>query len=404
MEDGDAMEIVPEGEKTGDAMQVVPLPAQAWLQDCMEGAKDPEVLQQTSKAFFTMQHSEIDASRFVLLAQLVADLGPAFSHERCNVKVRALACLAGAVEGTDGLSIPFLKLLGTFVLPHAGLVPDDDDDDDLGATAVRDAAVSCLTLLLRAPLSCANNDTDDANESIALRLRFAKEGVEQRCRQPSQNDDYMDHDNAQDEYLDDYNVQEGLSTLSRAKRSMCFSLIGAAVTAIQSEPATHLQTHFMESNIMMLRPQLASFASFAAQCLHGESDPRCLSQLLKLLHSIQITFVPRFWNSHSPQHVKFPTSDLFDAVASYYPIQFTPPPNDIHGLTKQGLHKDLLSVLCFVGACDTHGGHEEGMLTLSTRLFLERLVPSHRTDLYDEDQQEPMASTPVDKSEALDDL
>jgi hypothetical protein len=42
----------------------------------VEGVKDPEVLQQTSKAFFTMQNSESGASRFGLLAQLVVDLRP----------------------------------------------------------------------------------------------------------------------------------------------------------------------------------------------------------------------------------------------------------------------------------------------------------------------------------------
>lgn len=68
---------------------------------------------------------------------------------------------------------------------------------------------------------------------------------------------------------------------------------------------------------------LVQYASFAARCLHGESDPRCLMQLLQLLHALLVAWLPFMKRKPS-----FPVKDVFDAVAPYYPIQFTPPPNE----------------------------------------------------------------------------
>jgi len=104
----------------------------------------------------------------------------------------------------------------------------------------------------------------------------------------------------------------------------------------------------------------------------------------------------------------FPFLAIFDAVAPYYPIKFTPPPSDPWGITREALHDELLEVLI----CCTHLDVETStslaadidgnMVVLATRLFIERLSPPsiHPFDDHDDDE----ITTVQDRIDALEDL
>ena len=304
------------------------------------------------------------------LVKLVHELGPAFTSEVHLCRLRGLSVIAGALEGcgscgNSSISNSLCTLLGTFLLRHCGpiLSNDEVEGDDL-EEKIRDAAISGMTALISLPdVGDAIVDGNVKVEAIKLRLSLSQKSVQHRCALP----DTEENDAVTD-------IRGGLSALPRSKRSLCFQLLDGAVTGA-SVITNQLSSHY-NSHIPEIQPHLVMFASFVTSCIHGESDPRCLLQLLKLLHFMQLVFECWFKTSKDSASV-FPTVDIFDAVAPYYPIQFQPPPNNIHGITRQGLHSALLSVLCHVGMdaeAKKHNRHT--MLNLSAGLFLEQLLPS----------------------------
>jgi Dos2-interacting transcription regulator of RNA-Pol-II len=69
------------------------------------------------------------------------------------------------------------------------------------------------------------------------------------------------------------------------------------------------------------------FVAVVPVCTTGEKDPRCLLAMLRgvsLLQSLLPTEV-----------VEAAAETLFDVVACYYPITFTPPPGNPHGVTAE---------------------------------------------------------------------
>ena len=120
------------------------------------------------------------------------------------------------------------------------------------------------------------------------------------------------------------------------------------------------------------------FCKFVAACLHGESDPRCLLQLLQLFDTV----FDKFAFLKSSSNNLFPVTDFFDATAPYYPVQFTPPPNNnnIYGITKAGLRHAVLQVLSNTSMdtaddTDDDDNNNNNMASLSINLLLEALVP-----------------------------
>lgn len=71
-------------------------------------------------------------------------------------------------------------------------------------------------------------------------------------------------------------------------------------------------------------------------CLEGEKDPRCLILCLKVLTNTQAAF---------PQAADEQAEAIFDVTACYFPITFTPPPNDPYGITPEMLSKALQAAL-----------------------------------------------------------
>lgn len=371
---------------------------QNWLKNCLDTTEPPpkttQDLQSDAATFFryiSKNTHVVTESNLVLqtkssheeaLAQLVKDLGPAFTQEHHRSRLRALFTLVGAIEGCQETQLTnnILKLLGNFLLTHCGPLDDDNYAEDYD-TMIRDIAVQGLSALVstKTKTCAAGADADgELTQSVTIRMDFAMTGISRRCALP-------DSDEAIDPYglsgASTNNIRGGLSTLPRSKRAICFDLLHQSVSGILpifGQLQAPFQNEIVYSNLQV---QMVEFARFTASCLEGESDPRCLQQLLKLINFMQIALAPWFDDAHVSVEALFPTEDVFDAVAPYFPIQFTPPPNDIHGITREGLHEALIAVLTFTkmdpGAIKYK---HQSMMTLSADLFMETLLPAPEDD------------------------
>lgn len=78
-------------------------------------------------------------------------------------------------------------------------------------------------------------------------------------------------------------------------------------------------------------------ANGVVNAMEGEKDPRCLLTCLGLAECI----LREFGDSGEIGEV---VEEIFDVTACYYPITFTPPPNDPYGITREQLVSALRSV------------------------------------------------------------
>lgn len=372
------------------------------------------------------------ASHGDALALLIRTLEPCFAATASlAVRWAALSCFTGSIQGcccgTAGVtshslqspspggsggiggtlsssSIQLVQLLGTFLLQHAGPIAVDSATGDDFDEEIRDAAQVGLTALLQCtpaaittttlppsfmPKSISSGLTggsvsnDASTEWLKWRLTIAQAGVERRCAQDDDDDDDdRENDDMENGDYDNYRrstaASSGLSLLPRSRRSLCFDLIRAAVDAVAMSAVTphprkkHSQLYDDADHLPQLDATTLSimtkFCKFVASCLHGESDPRCLLQLLQLFDAV----LTSFQQFGQQQRKFFPVLEFFDAVAPYYPIQFNPPPNDAHGITRAALRQAVLRVL----SCTFYDhDHDNCMASLSCGILLESLVP-----------------------------
>lgn len=143
----------------------------------------------------------------------------------------------------------------------------------------------------------------------------------------------------------------------------------------------------------LARSQWASLAPSACRvllstvrALDGEKDPRNLLLYLQLLRQLCV-------NCEAQRAAGFTEalSEVFDTLISYFPISFTPPPNDPHQITSQHLLQALLRTLRssagfaqhalpFFAAklCETEDNPEETMTTrLQVLQSLALLAPAY---------------------------
>jgi hypothetical protein len=312
------------------------------------------------------------------LGRLIQEFGAAFTASHPE-RLRALHVLLGALKGSSetDMSNSCVTLLGDFLSSHCGPIVDDEYEEDYDSL-IRDVSVQALIALVETQTSAATEM--DFAAALEIRVDYAKKGVVRRCAAPE-----YDVAHVHGYGLDDGgNVQQdfrgGLSTLPRSKRSLCFDLLRSAVRGVSKVEvqiqSLSLQRDDQDATLRQgIQTHFIDFAIFVTRCIVGESDPRCLKQLLELIHAIQDAFHGWFATADSSRSV-FPIEDVFESVAPYYPIQFTPPPNNVHGITREGLHSELISVL----TCTKMDGparkfHRPTMLSCSLGLFLEQLVP-----------------------------
>ncbi|KAL7473497.1 hypothetical protein ACHAXS_013925 [Conticribra weissflogii] len=389
------------------------------------------------------------------------------SH-RLVARARALHCFLGALEGSGSLTHGVREAVGRFLVEickfggtEDGNVDPDGGEDlmeserlefvdsadlspeeitqqlksmdeaeqqknealsppivTVNADDIRDISMICLAALLCSSLDIFPTRESKSTESpplekaievvyqsMHLRLELAVLGLRNRCDMGDSDSINASSGAGYESMQIDFSVEEGLSQLPRAKRSICFNLLEGALEGIEKDAskwkALLSQSESETSSFCNLIPasvlgKMSSFVSLIASCLHGETDPRCLLQLLRLLNRTQQVVLPLFEShnvgcsigsdidvdeSHLIGKIGFPSVDIFDAVAPYYPVHFTPPKNDPHGITRDLLQYSLMSVLCERGAkydnipINEKNGEDETMITLSGRMFLERLDP-----------------------------
>ncbi|KAK1743164.1 DNA repair/transcription protein MET18/MMS19-like protein [Skeletonema marinoi] len=398
-------------------------------------------------------------------------------NHKITARVRAVNCLLGALEGSSSLTYGVRQGVGNFLteLCRAESIEQGNDDAVMidsgdayvdGATLtpeeitqqleamdrtqqqrpkggsspaaeeVRDGAILALTALLQSRLeifpTLQSQSTCPVKEAIGvvhqsmeLRMKLAMLGLTYRCESDDSSNNYNSL-NAGDGYetiSPGLNV-EGLSQLPRMKRSLCFKLLegaldGVKADTLQLEELIQQQSSTTKEEIGCVFPntllkEMSKFASLTSSCLHGETDPRCLLQLLRLLNKMQQILLPLFFSTPAiDPRIQFPTVEVFDAVAPYYPVHFTPPKNDPHGITREMLQDALIAVLCERGAMysdnsiedeNSNGSENENatMAELSARMFLERLDPPKFTNDYDPPSSPE--SEEEDKVDALRDL
>jgi len=444
-----------------------------WSIDCLSQKGTPTA--QASAISIAHEYFSNTSSPLKELALLLASIGdePISSAKSSNIsKLLALKYLLGSLQTFQkrqaclslqmGRSVAqfLLQLCGPIVHDGDGISVDDsyalnasmqdinDTSDIVTSDDVRDAAIKCTSALLQIPLSRKEFGSDEAGKTplsafAEFRVQVAKEAVQKRC---ASLEDCMEHDD-DDDYDDDdeyMNGQEagggpseeeartlsGLSLLPRAKRAICFRVLEAALQGIQCDvdvDGLDSHSHSSASSVVSVScsNHLVDFVIFAATCLIGETDPRCLMQMLRLLFQMQSVVAPiveeaiynvgKGKDGAAAANIKgFPYTGIFDSVAVYYPVRFTPPPNDPHGITRDGISCALMNVLNFCNhslqddVVSGHPGQDDenaSMVVLATGLFLERISPPLPLDPFGEDDEEERDVTTVrDRIEALEDL
>ena len=391
-----------------DATATLEEKCSSWVELCVN-TQDPKTVQETLKAeareFFRSAlavPSNYKDPREAALARLIQSIGRALTASFPS-RICALSVLCGATEGIRAaeskLSMRTANLVIAFLMEQCGPIQNDDETGGVNYYSVedydeqiRDIAVENLAALLRCRFEIMSKGdvVTRASETVRFRCNAARQGIERRCAAPEEEDSHMDHGLGVSALND---VRGGLSTLPRSRRSRCFSLIQAVVEGIedlvQNNKKSVAKIGKSEEN------ELVDFVRFACNCLQGESDPRCLVQLLLLLNKIQVTFQPLFLEA---QLATFPITEVFDAIAPYYPINFTPPPNDNYGITQKGLRDALMAVLSHFGYDELAAKKKKDtMLNLSLGIVLERLIPMGGDG-------DHLAETAREKQEAVDDL
>lgn len=444
-------------------------------------SKDSTVEQDLAKA----SSGTPNGALALLVSSLGPAFTPSSTIDR---KVRALHCLMGALEGSADLTHGVRQAVGRFLVEicrpgcseerveefNEGDIDQEvnyvDADNmtpekltkqleaisakrskkstiSLTHDDVRDAAIICLTALTRSHLEIFPTQQSQLSESkqshcpatkalgvvhqsMEFRVELAILGVRYRCQMDSSNGSGGDKSMRGGsgpgyETVDPgLNIEDGLSHLPRAKRSLCFNLFDAALDGLNDDElkCKKLLSQIQESSLTLdtmglMIPssvfiQMSAFASLTSSCMHGETDPRCLLQLLTLFNKMQRIMLPLF-ASNGNKSTEFPSIEIFDAVAPYYPLHFTPPKNDPHGITQGILQDALLAVLCERGANYDHkflsktndqddDGMKETMILLASRMFLERLEPPKTSD-YDPSSNDSDSDV-EDKLDAVQDL
>ncbi|XP_041065385.1 MMS19 nucleotide excision repair protein homolog [Carcharodon carcharias] len=94
-------------------------------------------------------------------------------------------------------------------------------------------------------------------------------------------------------------------------------------------------TNFMDTREKELKSLAADFTFGFIQAMDGEKDPRNLLMAFQISRDIIIN------NYELGNFVE----ELFEVTSCYFPIDFTPPPNDPHGISREELVLSLRSVL-----------------------------------------------------------
>ncbi|TFJ84477.1 hypothetical protein NSK_004462 [Nannochloropsis salina CCMP1776] len=124
-------------------------------------------------------------------------------------------------------------------------------------------------------------------------------------------------------------------TIRQRTFEVVFEMIGALNGAEDTEGEGNATTSGAAVPASLLDMQ-DEFVTGVIECIEGEKDPRCLILCLNIISRMQVIFP-----AASDAHIEA----LFDITACYFPITFTPPPNDPYGITPDVLSHALREAL-----------------------------------------------------------
>lgn len=84
---------------------------------------------------------------------------------------------------------------------------------------------------------------------------------------------------------------------------------------------------------------------FAISSVDGEKDPRCLIQGFQAMRCVMQLYIAQDDTTLASGRLEESTEELFDVLSCYFPVAFTPPPNDPHGITRGQIASELESAL-----------------------------------------------------------
>lgn len=84
---------------------------------------------------------------------------------------------------------------------------------------------------------------------------------------------------------------------------------------------------------------------FSISSVDGEKDPRCLIQGFQAMRCVMQLYIAQDDTTLASGRLEESTEELFDVLSCYFPVAFTPPPNDPHGITRGQIASELESAL-----------------------------------------------------------
>ncbi|KAK1794309.1 hypothetical protein P4O66_011191 [Electrophorus voltai] len=131
-----------------------------------------------------------------------------------------------------------------------------------------------------------------------------------------------------------------VQSLMLAERSCVYNILISLMES-REEAERHVQSHGLANefdcipNHAELKGLGPDFVFGFVQAVDGERDPRNLLLAFQIARNI----------IHRGYNLSQFTEELFEVTSCYFPIDFTPPPNDPHGITQEELIQALRAVL-----------------------------------------------------------
>uniref|UniRef100_A0AAQ6AE36 MMS19 nucleotide excision repair protein n=1 Tax=Amphiprion ocellaris TaxID=80972 RepID=A0AAQ6AE36_AMPOC len=230
--------------------------------------------------------------------------------------MRGVGGVRGGTMAAD--STLLLSLVEEFV---SGLQDSKAKD---AAKGVKDGQFTVLQLVEALGLSLTSSQAPTRARGVQLLSEVLKECYGELTEREVEVLIAFYENRLKDHYVITPPVLQGL----RALVSLCTTLPpGSAVSMLRSL--------FQDVHVQQILCLGADFVFGFVQSMDGERDPRNLLLAFQIAKSI----------IHRGYDLGKFTEELFEVTSCYFPIDFTPPPNDPHGITKEELIQELRGVL-----------------------------------------------------------
>ncbi|KAF7650556.1 hypothetical protein LDENG_00123550 [Lucifuga dentata] len=214
------------------------------------------------------------------------------------------------------------------------------------ATGIKDGQFTVLQLVEALGLTLTSSQPHTRARGVQLLSEVLQECYEDLTEREVEVLIAFFENRLKDHYVITPPVLQGLSVLTKSKvlppgsavsmlRSLFQDVHVQSLMLAERACVYNMLINLMESREAELKGLGADFVFGFVQAMDGERDPRNLLLAFQIAKNI----VQRGYELG-----KF-TEELFEVTSCYFPIDFTPPPSDPHGITREELIKALRAVL-----------------------------------------------------------